>query len=85
MERLSNSPERPFSIEIRVLGLLGGIYNRIGQPLEYKLTMKNENTFRNSIRDILSWEVDRVIPGHGEIIDSGGKAAVRDGFEWVLT
>jgi len=72
------------SVEMRLLGLLGGIYDRIGQPLEFKLTMKNEATFRESIRDVLDWEFERVIPGHGSIIESGGPEAVRDGFQWIL-
>lgn len=72
------------SIEMRLLGRLGGIYDRIGQPLEYKLTIRNEATLRESVRDVLAWDFDRVIPGHGDVIESGGKAAVRDGFRWLL-
>ncbi len=72
------------SLEMRLLGRLGGIYERIGQPLEYKLTVRNEDTLRESIRNVLAWEFDRVIPGHGDIIESGGREAVRDGFRWLL-
>jgi hypothetical protein len=72
------------SIEMRLLGRLGGIYKRIGQPLEYKLTIRNEDTLRQSVRTVLAWDFDRVIPGHGDIIESGGNAAVQDGFRWLL-
>jgi len=72
------------AIEMRLLGRIGGIYERIGQPLEYKLTIRNEDTLRESIRDVLAWEFDRVIPGHGDVIESGGREAVRDGFDWLL-
>lgn len=72
------------SIEMRLLGRLGGIYDRIGQPYEFKLTITNEATFRRSVRQLLDWEFDRVIPGHGEILESGGREAVRDGFQWIL-
>ncbi|WP_458205227.1 hypothetical protein [Haladaptatus sp. NG-SE-30] len=37
-----------------------------------------------SIRDVLAWDFDRVIPGHGGIVETGGKTAVIDGFEWLL-
>ena len=60
------------------------IYQRIGPPIEFRLTITNEATFRRSIRDVLSWDFDRVVPGHGEIVDSGGKRAVLDGYDWLL-
>ncbi|ESP88052.1 hypothetical protein [Candidatus Halobonum tyrrellensis] len=47
--------------------------------------MKNTETFRDAVTRVLEWEFDRVIPGHGELIESGGKDAVRDGFQWILT
>ncbi|WP_137290092.1 DUF4336 domain-containing protein [Natronorubrum halophilum] len=60
------------------------IYERIGPPIELRLTIANEASFRRSIRDVLAWDFDRVIPGHGEIVDSGGKAAVLEGYDWLL-
>ncbi|ELY38464.1 DUF4336 domain-containing protein [Natronorubrum tibetense] len=60
------------------------IYERISPPIELRLTITNEATFRRSIRDVLAWDFDRVVPGHGEIVDSGGKRAVLDGYDWLL-
>ncbi len=53
-------------------------------PLDLRLTIKNERAFRRSIRDVLAWDFYRAIPGHGEIIETGGKRAVIDGVEWIL-
>ena len=72
------------SIEMRVFSWLSGIYDRIGQLPEFKLPIRNRETLTQSVRNILAWDFDRVIPGHGDIIDSGGKEAVRDGFDWLL-
>ncbi|WP_265107793.1 DUF4336 domain-containing protein [Halosolutus halophilus] len=71
-------------LQTRLLARALGVYERVAPPIEYRLTVTNESTFRRSIRDVLAWDFDRVIPGHGEIVETGGKAAVIDGFDWVL-
>ncbi|ELY43511.1 DUF4336 domain-containing protein [Natronorubrum sulfidifaciens] len=60
------------------------VYERVGPPLEFRLTIANEASFRRSIQDVLAWEFDRVVPGHGEIIETGGKRAVLEGYDWLL-
>lgn len=60
------------------------VYKRVGPPLEFRLTIANEASFRRSIQDVLAWEFDRVVPGHGEIIETGGKRAVLEGYDWLL-
>ncbi|SDK21351.1 DUF4336 domain-containing protein [Natronorubrum texcoconense] len=60
------------------------IYQRIGPPIEFRLTIENEDSFRRSIRDVLAWDFDRVVPGHGEILETGGKRAVLEGYDWLF-
>ena len=60
------------------------IYGRVGPPIEFRLTIANEATFRRSIRDVLAWDFDRLVPGHGELIESGAKRAVLEGYDWLL-
>ncbi|AGB38438.1 DUF4336 domain-containing protein [Natronococcus occultus] len=71
-------------LQTRLVARLLCVYGRIGPPIEFRLTIANEATFRRSIRDVLAWEFDRVIPGHGAIVESGGKRAVAEGFDWIL-
>lgn len=71
-------------LKTRLMARLMGVYGQVGCTLDYRLAIRNEEAFRQSIRKILSWDFDRVIPGHGEIIETGGKKAVMDGFSWVL-
>jgi hypothetical protein len=33
---------------------------------------------------VLAWDFDRVVPGHGEIVETDGKRAVIEGFDWIL-
>ena len=38
---------------------------------------------REDLATIAGWDFDRVIMAHGEIIETGGKAAVLDAFRWL--
>lgn len=71
-------------LKTRVMARIAGVYKQVGCTVDYRLAINNNETFRRSIQDVLTWDFDRVIPGHGEIIEADGKQAVLDGFDWVL-
>ena len=71
-------------LKTRVMARLAGVYGAVGPPVDYRLTVVNRATLKRSIRDVLAWDFDRVVPGHGEVIESGGKEAVVEGFDWLL-
>lgn len=71
-------------LKTRVMARIAGVYKQVGCTVDYRLAIRNNETFRRSIQDVLAWDFDRVIPGHGEIIEADGKQAVLDGFDWVL-
>lgn len=73
-----------FPVKTRLMTRAAGVYDRVGATLDYRLTIRNEATFRRAVRDVLAWEFDRVIPGHGAVVEGCGKRAVIEGFEWVL-
>ena len=75
-------PNHP--LKTRLMARLVGVYGRLRPTLDFRLTITNDASFRRSILDVLSWDFDRVIPGHGEIVESGGKRAMIDGFDWIL-
>jgi hypothetical protein len=33
---------------------------------------------------VLAWDIERVIVSHGEILERGGRAALRAGYAWLL-
>jgi hypothetical protein len=39
---------------------------------------------RWSLERILAWDFDRVIVAHGEVLDRGGRDALRRGYSWLL-
>lgn len=73
-----------YPLKTRLMARVMGVYGRVGPTLDFRLTVRNEATFRRAVRAILAWEFDRVIPGHGSIVEHDGKRAVVEGFEWVL-
>ncbi|WP_255168827.1 DUF4336 domain-containing protein [Natrononativus amylolyticus] len=75
---------RDSPLKTRLMARLLGMYEQVGPPRDYRLAVTNEASFRRSIREILAWEFDRVIPGHGEIVETGGKRAVLEGFDSLL-
>lgn len=47
-----------------------------GMSRAFKLAIKDENSFQKSIGQMLEWDFDRVIVGHGDVIETGGKEKV---------
>ena len=43
----------------------------------FKMFMADRTAFRESLLKILEWDFDRIIPGHGKVIESSGKDALR--------
>ncbi len=46
-------------------------------PRPVKHGVKDEAAFKASLQAILDWDFDRVIVGHGDVIESAGKEKLR--------
>lgn len=44
----------------------------------------NRDEFQKSISRIIRWDFDRIIPCHGDVIETGAKAAFQNVFAWFL-
>jgi glyoxylase-like metal-dependent hydrolase (beta-lactamase superfamily II) len=66
-----------------VAGLLG-VRDRLSPSRTIKLMTKDREASRASVRRMLEWDFDRVILSHGNIVETGGKAAFREAFRWLL-
>lgn len=67
----------------RIYGHLAGVYGRLAMPREIRLTVRNRRAARASVERILEWDFDRILVGHGEIVETGGKEAFRRAFAWL--
>lgn len=50
----------------------------------YVLSARDRNAFTESMRRIDRWDFDRLIPCHGDVIETGAKGVFRNVFEWFL-
>lgn len=63
---------------------LNKIYKRFGPSRIFRYVFVNyPEVARESFNEIMRWDFDRVIMSHGEILNTGGKEALKRGFEEV--
>jgi len=79
-------------------GVLHGLMNKFFQSFQntegeakgnkrfqwYVLSAGNRDKYNESIRRIMKWDFDAVIPCHGETIEKGGKDVFSKVFQWHL-
>lgn len=56
---------------------VAGLKRYPGMSRIFKWCVSDREAFRQSIGEILELDFDRIIPGHGEIIETGGKEELR--------
>lgn len=57
---------------------------RLGPTAAFRLGIRDREAARRSVERILEWEFDRILPGHGEIVEAGGREALRRDLAWLL-
>jgi hypothetical protein len=76
------SPTRPLAT--RLAWRLEGVYGSLGTPRSLRLATRNRRAARRSVERILEWDFDRIIVGHGEILETGGRAAFERAMSWLF-
>jgi len=69
--------------EARLFHWLVGAVGNFGPHRIVRLGIRDRTAARRSLETILRWDFDRVIVSHGEVLESGGKEAVRAGFAYL--
>jgi hypothetical protein len=54
-----------------------GMWRRFGPSRATRLLVSDRAAFRRSLEHILRWDFERIVPGHGEIVEKDGRAALR--------
>ena len=54
-----------------------------GMARSMRLTAKDKPALKRSLDAMMSWDFDRIIVGHGEIIESGGKQRAAEALRQV--
>jgi hypothetical protein len=63
--------------------LWGGWRAGVRPTPAFRATTTDRDAARESIERILRWDFDRIVIGHGEMVETGGKAALRAAYEWL--
>ena len=69
----------------RVLMKLLRSYGHFGPSKLDPWLIRDRDAARQSLERILAWDFDRVVVAHGEILESGGREALREGYRWLLS
>jgi hypothetical protein len=59
-------------------------YGRFGPSKLDPLLIRDRRAARGSLERILAWDFDRVVVAHGDVLASGGREALRQGYSWLL-
>lgn len=68
----------------RLLMKLIRSYGRFGPSKLDPLLIRDRSAARRSLERILAWDFDRIIVAHGDVLESGGHEALRQGYSWLL-
>ena len=68
----------------RLYAKLSNVQDKPGPTIILKLVTRDRKAARQSARRMLNWDFDRVIVSHGAVYPTGGQAALREKFAWLL-
>jgi len=80
-ELLFNFSSREPAITRFLLRLAVGSQYGPGVPRPIRFGIEDKEAFQASITTLLSWDFDRVIVGHGDVIETQGKEKVRQALQ----
>ena len=66
-----------------VMLLAVGPHHDPGVPRPLRMAVKDKEAFQGSLATMMSWDFDRLIPGHGDVIESGAKSRVAAALQAV--
>jgi hypothetical protein len=63
---------------------LAGMWGRPGTPPELRWFTRDRKSARRALDRILSWDFDRAVIAHGELLDRQPHEAIRAAWRWLL-
>ncbi len=60
-------------------------FGRFGPSKLDPLLIRDRHAARESLERILAWDFDRVVVAHGDVLERGGREALRRGYSWLLS
>lgn len=78
----SARPDSP--LLTRLVTRLNGTYGAPGPPLPIKLGFRDKVAARAALERVLSWDFERIIIAHGQVVETSGKAVLRRAYSFLL-
>jgi glyoxylase-like metal-dependent hydrolase (beta-lactamase superfamily II) len=68
---------RPANLRTRlVLRLMGAGGGRLAASRAWRLLVRDRAAAAASVRRVAAWDLDRIVPAHGEVVERGGRTAL---------
>lgn len=67
----------------RAVMSIGGRYGRPSATIVERLLVKDRAAFRASLDRILAWPFERLVMAHGAVLETGGRAALAEAYDWL--
>lgn len=67
----------------RVYARLNGCYQRLGLSFVLRRFFRDRPAARASLAQVLDWDIQRLIPAHGPVLEHQAKAALAAAFAWL--
>ena len=74
---------RECSLTTRTTPKLRGVYRVTGPSRLYKSCVKDTGAMRRSVDEILEWDFDRIVVGHGDLVEADGRETIRRAYGWL--
>jgi glyoxylase-like metal-dependent hydrolase (beta-lactamase superfamily II) len=58
-------------------------YGHFGPSTLDPWLIRDRGAARASLERILGWDFDRVVVAHGDVLEHGGREALRQGYRWL--
>jgi hypothetical protein len=68
----------------RLFHRLVGATGRFGPHRLVRTMIRDREAARRSLETILAWDFDRIVVTHGDVLEQGGREALRAGFAFLL-
>lgn len=62
---------------------IGRCHGRLKTTGIMRAVIRDKQAARESVERMLRWDFDRILVAHGEVLEHGGHAALREAFEWL--
>ena len=67
----------------RALLRVNGAWDRFGMSRIGRSLVRDRAALRRSLDALLEWDFDRIVVAHGDVLEHGGRAALREAFAWL--